>query len=202
MAGSKFMAFIRTIMPLAMPLIMIGASKFIDAENPLHKQICLWSYIVSTVLTLGVLLFIRIRITQANDEKILEIEVKPDPWDADAVAAEEERKKNLKPGQKPQKPPKRKITVKDYDLEKWSSHMTQKFLLPAGITVFMFRQFGYVVPLLLQAVMGPQQHWGWELLQIHLLGKKATGDLERPFAEPSPMEEMAKRFGVDSKKKK
>lgn len=199
---NKFVAFIKLILPLAMPLIMIGVSKFIDAEDPLHKNICLFSYIISMVLTLGVLLYIRIKINSADDQHILEIEVKPDPWDADAVAAEEERKKNLKPGQKAPKPPKRKLTVKEYDMEKWQSHFTQKFLLPAGITVFMFRQFGYIVPLLLQALMGPQQHWSFELLQIHLLGKNPTGDLQRPFAEPSPMEEMAKKFGIDSSKKR
>ena len=192
---NKAIAFFKLISPIAMPLIIMGASKFIDAEDPLHRQVCLWAYLISTLLTCAALFFIRIKISRENNQKEIEVVVKPDPWDAEALAKEEEEKKKLKPGQK-LKEKRKKMTIQEYDMEKWHTHFTQKFLLPAGITIFLFRQWGYIVPLAMQALMGPQQHWGFELLQIHLLGKEAKGALERPFPELTPMEEMGKRFGM------
>lgn len=192
---SAILATLKLLSPLMMPFIMLAVSKVVDAENPLHKQICLYAYVGSTLVIFGALLFVRFKIGQANDERTIEVEVKTDPWDTETLAKEEEEKKKLKNGQKlPVK--KRKIAVKDYDLEKWSSHFNTKFLMPVGITLFIFRQWGYVVPLLLQAIMQPQQHYGFELIQIHLLGKPATGDLQRPFKDLSPMEEMGQKFGL------
>ena len=68
------------LMSLAMPLVSIGISKLIDAENPQHKQWCLFAFMFAQGVCAVALLFIRYRIVSADDQKIVEVEEKPDPW--------------------------------------------------------------------------------------------------------------------------
>jgi hypothetical protein len=185
---------IKTLFPILMPFILYFGSSYIDAENPLHRSICIYSFLVSTGSIALAFLYIRNKITGANDQHKVKVEIKADPWNPEELAKEEEEKKKLKPGQKlPVRY--REVTTVEYDLEKWNTHFRMKFLMPLAITFFIFRQFGYLVPLLLQAVMLPQQQWSCELVQVHLLGRPATGDLARPWKDLTPMEEMSQKFG-------
>lgn len=179
------------LLSLAMPLATMGLARLIDGEDPLHRQVCLFAYMAVSAATLLTLLFVRYKIVQTADPHTVELIEKPGVFTPPPEP--------LKPGEKAEPPKKRKLTAMEYDLEKWSTHLSTKFLFPALFTLFLFTKWNYVVPLALQAVMGPPQHWNFELVQIYLRGKKAVGDLARPFAEPTPMEEMAKRFGLNAK---
>lgn len=76
-------------------------------------------------------------------------------------------------------------TKVEYDTSKWKEMMQQLcmgFLIVGG----MHYKWGYTMPLVMQVVMTPLQLFENPLLQIHVFGKAAVGDLKRPFPTPNP----------------
>ncbi|KAI9095519.1 inorganic phosphate transporter Pho88 [Phlyctochytrium arcticum] len=78
-----------------------------------------------------------------------------------------------------------RTTVKDYDVGKlkelFRSQVTAMVILG-----FIHFKWGYLRPLLLQSVLGFRSLYQTQLVQIHLLGRPATGDLARPWKAASP----------------
>ncbi|KAF9459625.1 inorganic phosphate transporter [Collybia nuda] len=89
-------------------------------------------------------------------------------------------------------------TVKDYDLAE-TSKLLRAAYMGIGMMSFMHLYLGYTQPLFVQALMGIKNLYDAKLVEIHLLGKPAVGDLKRPFksgslfgaAVPSPQTDKA-----------
>jgi hypothetical protein len=93
-------------------------------------------------------------------------------------------------------------TVKEYDESQLKSAMTQ-WLLSLAIIIGMHTYWGYVRPLTLQVVLGIKTVLSTPIAQIHVLGKEATGNLDRPFKVPNPfgMAEQPKASEKEEKAK-
>lgn len=75
-------------------------------------------------------------------------------------------------------------TVRDYDLEKNKEFLKSTFSSVAFIAVLHF-YLGINQPLLIQSILPIKNTYHQPIVQIHLLGKKAVGHLERPFKSSS-----------------
>ncbi|KAK9251800.1 inorganic phosphate transporter Pho88 [Lipomyces tetrasporus] len=71
-------------------------------------------------------------------------------------------------------------TVKEYDLQQVSSAIRSSFM-GIGILLFMHFKLGYTNPLVMQSVLPVKSALEQKIIQIHVFGKPATGDLKRPF---------------------
>ncbi|KAH8917180.1 inorganic phosphate transporter [Atractiella rhizophila] len=71
-------------------------------------------------------------------------------------------------------------THKDYDLSKVTEGVRQ-VLLGCAMMGFLHLYMKYTQPLFLQSIMPLKGLYDAKIIQIHLLGKEATGDLKRPF---------------------
>lgn len=71
-------------------------------------------------------------------------------------------------------------TVKDYDLGEVSKLIRSVFM---GLAMmgFLHVYMKFTQPLFIQGLMGLKSLYDAKLVQIHILGKPAVGDLERPF---------------------
>ncbi|KAI9227527.1 MAG: inorganic phosphate transport protein PHO88 [Piptocephalis tieghemiana] len=77
-------------------------------------------------------------------------------------------------------------TVQDYDTAQiWTQ--LQQTLMGVGIMGFMHYKWGYVQPLVFQCIIPLKTFFSTQLVQVHLFGKEALGDLRRPWAKENPM---------------
>lgn len=91
-------------------------------------------------------------------------------------------------------------TVRDYDLQQIAKN-TPGQLIGLAIMGVMHLKFGYTQPLLIQSIMPLKSLFDNPIVKIHILGKEATGDLERPFkAAPGLMSALteAQNAGNDT----
>lgn len=75
-------------------------------------------------------------------------------------------------------------TVKEYDLQQVQSAIKG---MATGIAMmaFMHLYMKYTNPLLMQSIMPVKSAFEQKIVQIHVFGKAASGDLKRPFAVAS-----------------
>jgi hypothetical protein len=75
-------------------------------------------------------------------------------------------------------------TIKEYDLQQVNSAMKGVF---QGIAMmaFMHLYMKYTNPLLVQSILPVKSAFEQNIVQIHLFGKAASGDLKRPFKAAS-----------------
>lgn len=75
-------------------------------------------------------------------------------------------------------------TVKEYDLQQVQVAIKG---MATGIAMigFMHLYMKYTNPLLMQSIMPVKSALEQKIVQIHVFGKAASGDLKRPFAAPS-----------------
>ncbi|TPX64823.1 hypothetical protein SpCBS45565_g05597 [Spizellomyces sp. 'palustris'] len=78
-----------------------------------------------------------------------------------------------------------RTTIKDYDITKLKETLRGQVVAMA-ILGFIHYKWGYLRPLLLQSVLGLRTLYQAQLVQVHILGKPATGDLARPWKAASP----------------
>lgn len=185
------------------PLVFILLGKFLDHKDPLHRKICITAFSVSVFITGVSMLFIRFKINRdpSLSTKEIQVEVKPDPWAPPEPEAEASSGKNSnsKASQKAvaKKVKTETVTIQQYLNDKWAEHLKMKFLVVVGITTFLFKQFDMVLPLAIQAWSGFMLMWNSEMCKVFVRGYEMKGDLMPPYPEPSPMEEMMKKFGFD-----
>jgi len=92
----------------------------------------------------------------------------------------------------------KKMTVKEFD-SKQLDNMFHGLLFPMLFNSFLHFKKGYVKPLMIQAAMGLQRLLKSPLIQIHVFGKSAEGELERPFRQQSKMlEKMMSQMAAQS----
>ena len=76
-------------------------------------------------------------------------------------------------------------TVQAYDMEKIKEALKQTFSVVA-LVLCLHMYGGYIRPLVIQSVLPLKNLYSSPLFQIHILGKPATGELQRPFKVASP----------------
>jgi len=88
----------------------------------------------------------------------------------------------------------------EYDMSKLKEQVHQ-VLVSCFIVGCVHYRWGYVLPLALQMLMTPIHVLQSPLAQIHLLGRKAVGELKRPFPQPNPFGLMSMETFKEAKKK-
>lgn len=81
-------------------------------------------------------------------------------------------------------------TVMDYDKQQLRN-MIKSQLIGVGMMGVMHLWFKYTNPLLIQSIIPVKSALESNLVKIHVFGKPATGDLQRPFKAPQGFMGMA-----------
>ncbi|KAG5355093.1 Inorganic phosphate transport protein [Yarrowia sp. B02] len=151
---------------LVIMLVMMQVSKRVPFEDPQVLMGIRILYVVAQVLVLGLYLYTRSIITKKNDLTTLKY-VEP----ANAFGGQEEPKLVT-------------TTIKEYDIKQVNSAIRGVF---TGIAMmgFMHIYMKYTNPLLLQSIMPIKSAIEQNIVQIHVFGKPAIGDLKRPFKAAS-----------------
>lgn len=162
---------------LPMVIIMGLNASGIDFKSP---DIIMYARIlfgVMQALCIGIYAYIGIRSKKLNDQTTITIKKKPGVFAAATATANGDT--NAASGTSEQQ------TVVDYDLEQIKSQL-KSALIGSAITCFIHYKWEFVPPLILQAVLNPINLFSSPLFMIHVLGKKAEGELKRPFTEENP----------------
>ncbi|KAJ3394749.1 hypothetical protein HDU84_006892 [Entophlyctis sp. JEL0112] len=150
--------------------LVIGVNQIatkLNLERPEFIPYIRIAYFTVQAITLSVAFYIRNQITTKNDKTpLVYTEAKSifEPKNLETVTTTNEK----------------------YDLVK-SNESLQQLAIGLLMMCVMHFQFGYIRPLLLQAVLGLKNVYGTQLFRIHVLGQAATGDLKRPWKK-SPFE--------------
>ncbi|GAA94568.1 uncharacterized protein L969DRAFT_47526 [Mixia osmundae IAM 14324] len=146
---------------LGVTLILMQVARKIDFDRPdvLFGVRCL--YVFSQLFILGVYYYVSIKIKSKNDQTLLKyIEPKT-------------------PGsQEPGVPV--STTYRDYDLAETSKQVRQ-VLIGIAMMCFLHGYMKYTQPLFLQSLMPMKAALEAKIVQLHLFGQPATGELKRPF---------------------
>ncbi|OJJ32759.1 hypothetical protein ASPWEDRAFT_52903 [Aspergillus wentii DTO 134E9] len=146
---------------LGIILVMMQLAKKVPFENPDVLLIVRCLYILSNVIILGLYLFTQSKITSKKDMSTLKY-VEPAPMGT----GEEPRPVTT--------------TVMDYDKGQLRTLMKGQ-LMGVGMMGVMHLYFQYTNPLLIQSIIPLKTALESNLVKIHVWGKPATGDLQRPF---------------------
>ncbi|CAG8531196.1 17268_t:CDS:2 [Rhizophagus irregularis] len=79
---------------------------------------------------------------------------------------------------------------RDYDLSKVQELLKQTLI---GVVIMLVLHFywNFTQPLFIQSIIPLKNLYYNKIVQIHLLGKPAEGDLKRPFKEASPFGQLS-----------
>ncbi|KAK9374208.1 inorganic phosphate transporter Pho88 [Lipomyces chichibuensis] len=141
---------------------LMQVSKKIPFEDPMVVFYARIIYLASNVFIFSLYLLARYQINKKNDLTTLKYVEPPQPFGGS------DKKKLVT------------TTVKEYDLQQVSSAIRSSFM---GIAILLFMHFklGYTNPLVMQSVLPVKSALEQKVIQIHVFGKPATGDLKRPF---------------------
>ncbi|KAK9464970.1 inorganic phosphate transporter Pho88 [Lipomyces arxii] len=159
---------------LVVMLVLMQVSKKIPFEDPQVVMYARIAYLASNLFIFSLYMFARFKITKKNDLTTLKyVEPSSSPFGAPA----QERKFVT-------------TTVKEYDLQQVTTAIRSSFM---GIAILLFMHFrlGYTNPLVMQSVLPIKSAFEQKIIQIHVMGKPAVGDLKRPF-------KAASMFGMPS----
>lgn len=131
------------------------------------------AYITSQVIILGIYWYVSTIITAKNDETKIRYTETKSPWEQAAAMDPNNSAASATPNVT-------ETTVMKYDMLK-IKEVYKQTVIPVAIIMFLHFKFGYVRPLLLQSILPFRNVYSNPLVQIHLLGKQAVGDLARPF---------------------
>lgn len=151
---------------LAIMLIMMQVSKKIPFEDPNVLLGVRVLYVVSNLLIFGLYAYTKLKINKKNDLTTLKYVEQANP-----MSGTSENKMVT-------------TTVKEYDLQQVNTAIKGMF---TGIAMmaFMHLYMKYTQPLLMQSIMPIKSAIEQNIVQIHIFGKPASGDLKRPFKAAS-----------------
>ncbi|KAF2854178.1 inorganic phosphate transporter-like protein pho88 [Plenodomus tracheiphilus IPT5] len=155
------MAINPQITNLVIILGFMQISKKVPFDNPDVLNAVRGLYIVSNIIILGIYLYVQAQINKKNDLTVVKY-VEPAPMGS---------------GEEPKFVA---TTVKAYDLQKLRE-LFKAQLMGVGMMGVMHIYFKYTNPLLIQSIIPLKGAFEGNLVKVHLLGKPATGDLERPW---------------------
>jgi len=149
---------------LAISLGAMQLARKIPFEDP---QILLYvriAYVAVQLVVLGSYFYVSQKIKAKNDLTLLKYVDSPSPMSSDEGGLVT-------------------ITVRDYDLQETSKAMKGVYF---GIAMmgFLHIYMKYTQPLFMQALMGLKGLYDSNEVAIHMFGRKAEGDLKRPFKAP------------------
>ncbi|KAK7203403.1 inorganic phosphate transport protein PHO88 [Myxozyma melibiosi] len=141
---------------------LMQLSKKIPFEDPMVVFYARCVYVASNIIIFAIYMFTRYKITQKNDLTTLKYVEPPSP-----MSGSSEKKLVT-------------TTIKEYDLLQVTTALRSSLF---GIAVLLFMHFklGYTNPLVMQSILPLKSLFEQKIVQIHLLGKPAVGDLKRPF---------------------
>ncbi|KKZ62316.1 hypothetical protein EMCG_00390 [[Emmonsia] crescens] len=146
---------------LVVILVMMQVSKKIPFDNPTVLLSVRTLYIASNIFILGLYLYVRSQINKKKDLKTLKY-VEPSP-----MGSQEEPRPVI-------------TTVQDYDKQQLRS-LIKSQLMGVGMMCVMHLYFKYTNPLVIQSIIPVKTALEGNLIQVHLFGKPAKGELERPW---------------------
>ncbi|KIK96296.1 hypothetical protein PAXRUDRAFT_319038 [Paxillus rubicundulus Ve08.2h10] len=149
-------------------MLSLGAmqvARRIPFDDPEVLHYVRLGYIVAQVIILGTYFFVSYKIKQENDQTVLKYVDTPSPLSSDSGGLVT-------------------TTVRDYDLSETSKLLRGAYFGIAMMAVFHI-YLKYTQPLFIQALMGLKNLYDAKPVAIHILGKKAEGDLKRPFKAAS-----------------
>jgi heme/copper-type cytochrome/quinol oxidase subunit 3 len=151
---------------LVIMLVMMQVSKKIDFDDPTVTLAVRILYVTSNVLIFGLYFWTKTKIEKKNDLTTLKYVEAPS-----AFSGTSESKLVT-------------TTVKEYDLQQVNTAIKGSF---SGIAMmaFMHLYMKYTNPLLIQSLLPFKSAIEQNIVQIHIFGKAATGDLKRPFKAAS-----------------
>lgn len=91
-------------------------------------------------------------------------------------------------------------TVQAYDSQQIKANFRSQ-LTGLAMMGFMHIYMKYTNPLLIQSIIPLKSAFEANLVQIHLFGKPAIGDLKRPFKQPAGFMSALQQGGTQSDKK-
>ncbi|PWY72717.1 PHO88 family protein [Aspergillus vadensis CBS 113365] len=146
---------------LAIIVVMMQLAKKVPFEDPDVLMLVRGMYILSNVIILGVYLYTQSKINKKNDLTTLKY-VEPAPMGS---------------GEEP-KP----VTTTNMEYDKGQlRQLMRSQLMGVGMMGVMHLYFKYTNPLLIQSIIPLKGAFESNLVKIHVFGKPATGDLQRPF---------------------
>ncbi|KIJ62997.1 hypothetical protein HYDPIDRAFT_93714 [Hydnomerulius pinastri MD-312] len=158
-------------------VISLGAMQIarrIPFDDPVVLNYVRLGYITSQVIILGAYFFVSYKVKQKNDQTVLKYAISP----VYSLISPSN------PAQSSDSGGLVTTTVRDYDLSE-----TSKLLRAAYFGIAMMGFFhiymNYTQPLFIQALMGLKNLYDAKPVAIHIFGKKAEGDLKRPFKAAS-----------------
>lgn len=148
-----------------MPFAAMYVASYIDASNSNTVWLTRTAFVAAVGAFLYIIMLLRRSIASQNDATIVKYMKK--------VKVEGKRK-----------PRKKEIeqTVAEYDAEKLATWSRTTLFMEAFV-LFLHVVFDMYTPLLISLFTTPVTVLDSPLVQIHLLGRPATGDLARPFTE-------------------
>jgi len=152
---------------LAVSLGAMQLARKIDFENPDTLLYVRIAYVTVQALVLGLYFYTSQKIKAKNDMTVLKYVEPTSPLNPDSGGLVT-------------------TTVRDYDLMETTKSMRGVYMGIAVMT-FLHGYLGYTQPLFIQALMGVKGLYDSNMIKIHILGYKATGDLKRPFKAPPGM---------------
>ncbi|CAH7690972.1 inorganic phosphate transporter Pho88 [Phakopsora pachyrhizi] len=149
------------LLNLAIPLIGMQIARKIPFDDPQVLTGMRMAYILSQLSCLSIYYYTASKIKSKNDTTVL---------------------KYVEP-KAPMSPDQAKLvttTVRDYDLNQISTGL-RSVMMGVLMMLFLHLYMKYDAPLFLQSLMPLKTTYENKVIQIHLLGRSATGDLKRPF---------------------
>lgn len=143
-------------------LVMMQVSRRLDLENPDILFYVRVIYASLQVLTFFVFFLTRLKINSKNDLTTLKYVEPANPMSGETA------------------PRAVVTTVKEYDLKQVDTQIKGIFQSLAMMG-FMHLYLKYTNPLVMQSISGIKGALESNIVQIHLFGTPATGDLKRPF---------------------
>lgn len=154
------------ISQLAIMLIMMQVSKRLDLEDEKILNTVRVVYVTSSLIILGLYVYTRELINKKKDMTTIKYMEPPA-----AFSGASEGKLIT-------------TTVHKYDMDQINSAL-KGWLQGIGMMGFMHLYMKYTNPLLMQSVMPLKSALEQKVVQIHVFGKEAKGDLKRPFKAAS-----------------
>ncbi|TGZ77028.1 inorganic phosphate transport PHO88 [Ascodesmis nigricans] len=166
---------------LVIILGMMQVSKRVPFEDPTVLNYIRAMYILSNIIILGLYFLTGQKIKSKNDQTTLKY-VEPAP----PMSGEE--------------PKLITTTVREYDQSQLKTSY-KSVLMGVGMMAVMHLYFKYTNPLLVQSILPLKGALESKLVQIHVFGKPAIGDLKRPFKAAGLMSAMNGGAEVKTDKK-
>jgi len=145
-------------------VISLGAmqvARKIPFEDPVVLNYVRIAYAVTQLVTLSVYFYTSYKIKGKNDQTVLKFVEPTNPMSPDTGGLVT-------------------TTYRDYDLSEVSK-LLKGVYMGVAMMGFLHIYMKYTQPLFVQALMGLKNLYEAKPVAIHILGRKAEGDLKRPF---------------------